>query len=190
MTVLVIRSQLRMEAIHPLDMLCLSRHCQCLEKSFDFSCVLCSRWFYLSDDGLCRCGFCTIFRTHLRKPPQIWRRLDPNVFIPNDATRFEEGNVVRVGVFTGTDSETGKAGGDADAADVQLKKPTTKVVDVKEVMHVDSILAGVMPPTCSFSSCTTGSGEQHISPNRDCSGTGSSRCRARADFSRSKAIKH
>jgi mediator of RNA polymerase II transcription subunit 6 len=42
----------------------------------------------------------------------------------------------------GNETEDGKP--DADAVEVQLKKASTKAVDVKEVMRVDSILAGVM----------------------------------------------
>jgi len=49
---------------------------------------------------------------------------------------------LRVGDSSGTETENGK-GSDADA-DVHLKKSSTKVVDVKEVMRVDSILAGIM----------------------------------------------
>lgn len=50
---------------------------------------------------------------------------------------------LRVGDFSGTETENGKAGSEADA-DVQLKKSSTKVVDVKEVMRVDTILTGIM----------------------------------------------
>lgn len=51
---------------------------------------------------------------------------------------------LRVGDSSGTETENGKAGSEADAADVQLKKSSTKVVDVKEVMRVDTILTGIM----------------------------------------------
>jgi len=43
----------------------------------------------------------------------------------------------------GSETENGKAAPESDA-DVQLKKSASKVVDVKEVMRVDSILAGIM----------------------------------------------
>lgn len=43
----------------------------------------------------------------------------------------------------GAETENGKPVSEVDA-DVQLKKSTAKVVDVKEVLRVDSILAGIM----------------------------------------------
>lgn len=46
-------------------------------------------------------------------------------------------------LLSGVETENGKAGSEADV-DVQLKKSSAKAVDVKEVMRVDSILAGIM----------------------------------------------
>lgn len=46
--------------------------------------------------------------------------------------------------YPGTDNENEKVVGEADPADVQVKQSTTKFVDMKEVMRVDSILAGIM----------------------------------------------
>jgi hypothetical protein len=45
--------------------------------------------------------------------------------------------------FVDTEVSNGKTGGKAAVQSV-LKKPTDKVVDVKEAMRIDSILAGVL----------------------------------------------